>query len=283
MSGEHAFARALAERVVVVLVQPRSAGNVGAAARAMNNAGLRRLTVVDPFAYDPEEARWMAPGCEAVLAGAQFVATVEQALAPCHRVVAATARHRRLGQPVSSPTELARGFFQGPPDQVLGILFGREDTGLTNEEVGRAATILRIPTPDHASLNLAQAVLLTGHALFRHAHEEGMPASGRALAGTGAARWTASLDRPDARDALAEVPSLERAAIEVLRLLGRVGYTRSTRPEKILATTRQVLQDAALSRRKVDALRGMVSRVWWALDHPGTDWTLGRREPGEPD
>jgi TrmH family RNA methyltransferase len=283
MEDAHPLAAALAERLVVILVQPRSPGNVGATARAMKNTGLRRLRVVDPVAYDPEEARWMAPGCEDVLAEAEFVATFEEAVADCHRLVATTARHRRLGQPVWSPTQLAQGFLEGPPDEVVGLLFGREDIGLTNEEVGHAGALLRIPTPEHASLNLAQAVLLTGHELFRLAHAAGMPAGGRSLGGSRGSRKTAALDKPDARDQRAHLPDLEAAGAEVLELLDLVGYTRAARPEKVLATARQLLQEAGLSRRQVDALRGMVSRVRWALDHPGADWKMGRRGQAEPD
>lgn len=152
------------DRVVVVLVEPQQPGNVGAVARAMKNTGLSRLVIVDPPAYDPHRARWMAPGCDDVIANARIVATLDEALEGTHRAVATTARHRKRDQRVIEPRALADEILAD--DRVTALLFGREDYGLSVEHVARCEAIMRIPTPEHASLNLAQAVLLVGHAIF---------------------------------------------------------------------------------------------------------------------
>lgn len=265
----------LHERVVIVLVQPQHPGNVGAVARAMKNMGLWQLTIVDPPpSFDPERARWMAPGAHDLLAAARIVSTLDEGLEGCHRAVATTARHRRYHQPVIEPGKLAERVLD--EDGVTAILFGREDHGLANEDVRRCDALLRIATPEHASLNLAQAALLVSHALFEAARRRGLEADGRSLGGSRQPRATRSLNRTDRRDARADLPALEPLVSQIDALLQRVGYTRGRSPEKLHVTTRTALQGAGLTFRHVEALRGLVNRVDWALDHPDVDWTATR-------
>jgi TrmH family RNA methyltransferase len=267
----------LADQVVVVLVEPQHPGNVGATARAMKNFGLRRLVLVDPPAYDPERARWMAPGCDDVLAEARIVSTLDEALEGVHRAVASTARHRRQGQPVLEPTAAADSIFDDP-ERVHAILFGREDFGLSAEDTRRCEALLRIPTPEHASLNLSQAVVVVAHTLFEGARSRGLSATGRTLGGSRSERTTRSARPRSSRDRKADLVQIEPAADELVELLDRVGYLRGTPASKVLLTARQALQRASLAVRHVEALRGMVSRVGWALDHPEIDWKQSRRD-----
>lgn len=269
----------LTDHVVVVLVEPQHPGNVGAAARAMKNMGLHRLTLVAPPAYDPETARWMGPGCDDVLSAAQIVATLDEALHGVHRAIATTARHRRLGQPVLEPRDVAIvAHDEALAGRTTALLFGREDFGLSATDVARCESLLRIPTPEHASLNLAQAVLLVSHALFEEGRSRGGTATGRMLGGSHGTRSTASKDRGDRRDRAADLPAIEPAARELVDVLERVGYLRGVPREKVRLTARQALQRAAISVRHVEALRGMVRRVDWALDHPGIDWQRTSRD-----
>jgi len=267
----------LAERVVFVLVEPLHPGNVGATARAMKNMDLRQLALVAPPAYDPERARWMAPGCADLLGQMRIVADLDQALVGTHRAVATTARHRRDGQRVLEPRQLAEQLLDDPEDRVTAILFGREDFGLSREHVRRCDDLLRIPTPEHASLNLAQAVMVVAHDLFEAARSRGLVASGRMVGGRKQPRATRALRRTGGRERRADLPEMEPAVQELVELLVRVGYTRSASPEKVALTARQALQSAGLSLKQVDALRGMVSRIGWALDHPELDWKATRR------
>jgi TrmH family RNA methyltransferase len=266
-----------ADRVVIVLVQPQQSGNVGAAARAMKNMGLERLVIVDPPAYDPERARWMAPGCDDILARMRIVKTLDEALSGVHMAVAATARHRRYDPRVLSSAELANEVVGLDGDQVVAILFGREDSGLDNDAVFRCGRVVRIHTPDHASLNLAQAVLVIAHDLYEAARSAGLAGgSGRMVGGRAAYKSTGSLQRKDARGEVADLPALEPGVEAIVGLLERVGYTRAANPTKVSLTTRQALQSAGLSVKEVHALRGMISRVEWALDNPTLDWKAGK-------
>ncbi|MCA9571187.1 MAG: hypothetical protein KC656_25280 [Myxococcales bacterium] len=271
------------ERVRIVLVQPQHPGNVGAAARAMVNMGLSDLVVVDPPALDMESARWMAPGCESLLASLRIVSTVREAIADCHVCVASTARHRRRGQPVLDPPALATRIRE-QDDRRFALLFGREDFGLSNDDVMHAEAILRIPTPEHASLNLAQAVLLVSHALFEEARHHGLKvATGRTLGGSRGTNTTASKSKPGKRDRPAELERIQPAVDEILQLLDTVGYFRATPEEKVRLSASHALQAGGFSVRHVEALRGMVNRVRWALEHPDADWratSSERREDG---
>lgn len=263
-----------ADQLVFILVQPQHSGNIGAAARAMKNMGLHRLVVVDPPALDLMRVRWMAPGCDDVVAGMRITATLDEALEGVHEAIATTARHRKGHQPVVDPAGFAEDFWSADPDDetVTAILFGREDFGLSKADSDRCRRLLRIPTPEHASLNLGQAVLLIAHAWFETGRLRGLAeAPGRSLGGRRGAKPTAALQGGDRRDERADLPRIEPAADALVDVLDRVGYFRSTPPERVRQTARAAIEKAAPTLREVDALRGMIARVSWALDHPEAD------------
>jgi TrmH family RNA methyltransferase len=240
------------ESVVFVLVEPQQSGNVGAAARAMKNMGLGRLVIVNPPAFDPEQARWMAPGCDDMIERLRIVPTLDEALAGVTRVIATTARHRKHDQPVLEPRQAA---VQGLDGGVTAVLFGREDDGLDAATVARASALLRIPTPAHASLNLAQAVLLVANAWFEEARSRGLRATGRPVGGrtTKPTTWLEPHERP------ADVSEMEGAVQDVLAVLSGVGYAAA--PEKVAITVRSALQRAQPTLRELNALRGMLKKL----------------------
>lgn len=264
----------LAQDVVFILVSPQTSANVGAVARAMRNMGLERLIIADPSpSFDPQRARWMAKGATDLIDHMLIVPDLDTALEGVHRVVASTARHRRDGQTVHEPDALAEQIFDDPPGTVTAILFGREDVGLTRDEVHRCESLLRIATDEYASLNLGQAALLIGHDLFQTARRRGLVATGRTLGGLKGTKHTTSLQVPKPDDAVAHITELEPAVTELIALLERVGYTRSHTPEKVGMTLRAALQHGRVARKNVYTMRGMIARVQFALDHPGEDWT----------
>jgi tRNA/rRNA methyltransferase len=163
---------------IVVLVEPQLGENIGAAARAMGNFGLKRLRLVKPRQGWPNpKATVMAAGADAVLESAQLFDTVEAAIADCTMVLAATARAHDQAKAVVSADEAARLMAEdvGRGEQVA-ILFGRERNGLENEEVALADRIITLPVnPAFASLNLAQAVVIIGYEYFKHATGGALP------------------------------------------------------------------------------------------------------------
>lgn len=268
----------LADHVVVVLVQPQHPGNVGTAARGMANFGLRQLVVVDPPpSFDPETVRWMAPGADVVLDRLRIVRTLDDALEGVHHVVGTTARHRGDGQKVQAPDGFAEGVFAAPAGHTTALLFGREDTGLPREATVRCASLVRIPTDAHASLNLGMAVVVCAHQLFEAARREGLAAPGRILARETGARSTRALEKRG-RSPLADVPTLEPAIDEVMTLVGRVGWLKTRSDAKTASLLRAGMQQARLTERQVHAIRGAVRRLRYALDHPEIDWSLTRKQ-----
>jgi len=156
---------------IVILVEPQLGENIGAAARAMGNFGLKQLRLVKPRQGWPNpKAKVMAAGADAILESAQLFDTVEAAIADCTLVLATTARAHDQAKPVVSADEAARLMAEdvGRGEKVA-ILFGRERNGLENEEVALADRIITLPVnPAFASLNLAQAVVIIGYEYFKH-------------------------------------------------------------------------------------------------------------------
>ncbi len=172
MAGTDRSRTPLSGGPAVVLVGPQLPQNIGAAARAMANFGLDDLRIVAPREPFPNDtATSFAAGAVHILEAARVFATVEEAVADLAFVVASTARERGQAKPVDAP-EAALAHVRAAMDagMTAGVMFGRERTGLHNEEVALADRILTFPVnPAFASVNLAQAVLLVGYEWIRGA------------------------------------------------------------------------------------------------------------------
>lgn len=155
----------------MLLVRPQMGENIGAAARAMWNFGLDRMSIVAPRDGWPNpKAVAMASGAGRLLDEARLFDTTVDALADTNFVMATTARVRDLTKPIFSPehamAEAARRIAEG---QNVAVMFGPERAGLENEDIARANAIISVPVnPKFASLNLAQCVLLISYELQRH-------------------------------------------------------------------------------------------------------------------
>jgi tRNA/rRNA methyltransferase len=159
---------------VIILVEPQLAENIGMTARAMANFGLTELRLVKPrdgwpVHGLPKGAHQAASGAVHILEQAKLFPDARAAIADLNRVYATTARNRGQMKRVYSPAEMmpdtAARISAG---QRVGILFGRERTGLENDEISLADAIITYPVnPQFASLNLAQAVLLAGYEWFK--------------------------------------------------------------------------------------------------------------------
>jgi len=151
---------------VFVLVRPQLGENIGAAARAMWNFGLRRMRVVAPRdGWPNERAVATASGAGGLLDEAVLTDTTAQAVADLSCVYATTARPRELTKPVMTPEEaVADMVARTAAGEKVGVLFGPERTGLEQDDVVRANVIVTVPTnPAFASINLAQATLLMAY------------------------------------------------------------------------------------------------------------------------
>jgi TrmH family RNA methyltransferase len=155
------------ENIHVVLSHTTHPGNVGAAARAMKVMGLSRLKLVNPQKYPSAQATERASRATDILANAETFDDIEKALADCQLVVGTSARTRSLPSKLITPRELISVIEADPQRAPVALLFGTENSGLTNEELHLCHYHVCIPTnPEYSSLNLASAVQLLAYELY---------------------------------------------------------------------------------------------------------------------
>jgi tRNA/rRNA methyltransferase len=234
----------------IVLVEPQLGENIGAAARAMANFGLRDLRLVAPRdGWPNHKARPAASGAVHVLDEARVYATAADAVADLRFVYATTARSRDLPKQVLGPreaiAELRDRFAAG---QATGILFGRERWGLTNDEVALADAIVTFPVdPAFASLNIAQAVLLMSYEWMQSGLSGALPAR-------------------------SAVPEIDLAPAPKAHLFGLMehleaaleptGYFRTPDMKPTMVhNLRAILQRAGLTAAEIDVLHGVVAAL----------------------
>ena len=229
----------------IVLVRPRQPGNVGAAARAIANHGLGRLVLVAPPAFDPERARWMAPGAHSVVDEARIVGTLAEAVTEHQHVIGSSGRPRRWRRPVLSPWEVGSATVADP--RPTALVFGQEDFGMSNDDLALCSALLTLPTAGHDSLNLAQAVTVTASWLL--------------------GAWCQDRDRDKAPASPPPgVPMGLRQGLvqDVLEVLGASGYL-DNRPDAMVRSTLHQLAAKLETLEEARMLRGMLKPVRWKL------------------
>lgn len=229
--------------VRIVLVGTTHPGNIGAVARAMRNMGLERLSLVAPREFPSEQATARAAGADAILAAARVCATLEEALADCRFVVGASARLRAVAWPELSPREAAQRLLAEGRQGEAAVIFGRESSGLTNEELGRCHALLHIPTdPEFNSLNLAMAVQVVAYELRLALLEDSVPARERG-------------------DTLASAEDMERLYEHLERTLVAARFLNPTNPRHLMLRLRRLFNRALLEEKEVRILRGVLSAL----------------------
>jgi TrmH family RNA methyltransferase len=156
--------------VRVILIRPRYKGNLGFAARAMANFGIRDLVLVGPRGdKDSAEARERAAHAVDILEGARVVETLDEALSSVELAIGATAR-ARPSKGTLTPAELAHRLVGG---MVYGLVIGPEESGLSEADLARMDLIVRIPcSEDYPSMNLSHAVAILLYEMTRTTHEK---------------------------------------------------------------------------------------------------------------
>ena len=158
------------ENIRIVLVEPSHPGNIGAAARAMKTMGLGQLALVNPLRFPDPQAQWRAAGAADVVDRCRIFDSLDAAIAECRWVVGTSARERRIPWPAGDVRETAAAVVEHACAGAVAILFGRETSGLTNDELQCCNQHLRIPaSPDYPSLNLAMAVQVVAYEIYRQA------------------------------------------------------------------------------------------------------------------
>jgi tRNA/rRNA methyltransferase len=230
--------------VSIVLVEPQNPGNVGMVCRAMKNMGLSQLRLVNPCQTDHPEALKFAVSARDLLESATSFSSLREALADSPFSVATTRRHGKYRQEIFTPEEIAAKISGAEGVGGVALVFGREDSGLTTDEVALCRWHATIPAGDFGSLNLAQAVLIFAYELFR------------AAGGT--------VHRQERAPAPAE--DLETLYDHMERALLHIGFLNPQNPGHIMRTLRRIYARAELDSREVAVLRGMMAQIDWAAN-----------------
>ncbi|MGO9611849.1 MAG: RNA methyltransferase [Dissulfurispiraceae bacterium] len=154
------------ENVSFILVEPKEPGNIGACARVMKNMGFKNLCIVKPPAVMMQEARWFAHNSEDVLEGASVFHRFEDSIKEQSLIVGTTRRTGKRRGLIMTPEEGATRLVSTSHNNKVAILFGREDRGLLNEEIGECGFLISIPaSKEHPSINLSHAVAIVAYEL----------------------------------------------------------------------------------------------------------------------
>lgn len=234
----------------IVLVRPHYSGNVGAVARAMRNMGLRDLALVNPGRFWRTQADMMAVHARDVLDTMHLFPSLREAVADCGLVIGTTCRPGLYRDGAVTPRLLAPHIVTMAQANRVALVFGPEDSGLTNSDLQLCHQLITIPTdPTFASLNVAQAVLLCCYEVFLAA-QDGAEATPRPLA----------------------VAERQELMYEKLKsALLKIGFLHGDNPDHIMFALRRILGRAGLEERDVRILLGMARQIDW---YAGGGWRV---------
>ena len=268
------------DNLCIVLVRPKYSGNIGAAARAMWNVGVHNLRLVAPAAFRRQEADTMAVHARELLDTMRTYASVREAIADCHLVIGTTCRPGLYREDTQSPRSIAPQIVQTLSANQVAVVFGPEDTGLTNTDLRYCHRLVTIPTaPTFSSLNIAQAVLVCCYEIFLAVQERESPQT--QIQGLGqnieqnlglALDRTAAADLADKQfsDETAQSPRVlavaERQEFmydKLQQALLSVGFLHRDNPEHIMFALRRILGRAGLEDRDVRILLGLAHQITW--------------------
>lgn len=228
----------------VVLVEPLYGGNVGAVCRAMANTGMVDLALVNPRRLDMDEARMMAVHATDILDGRTECTTLAEAIADCGAVMGTSCRGGLYRAHARSPRGWAPKALEVSETGKVALVFGREDKGLTNEELALSTQIITIPTADeYKSLNLAQAVMVCCHAIFVAAGE---------------------YEPPEEKSVEAPSEIRERMFEMWKETLFDIGFFKEDKSRHMMMGLRRVLARGTLTIDDAKILMGIAKQAQWA-------------------
>lgn len=228
-------------RLRIVLVEPQEAGNVGAVARAMKNFGFGELWIVGTHPQLLPVAGWWASGADDLLAAAHFAPTLLDAIGDAHVTVATTSMRGRTTPVTFSPKTLAAKFASLANDQTLALVFGREDSGLTREELVLCQHTAAIPANARfPTMNLAQSACVFCYEL-------------------------SSIEPAEAPRALPDAATIERIHERARALLLATGFLHENNPDRIYDDLRAIVARAELDEREATIALGILRQLEWAL------------------
>lgn len=236
------------DNVCVVLVEPQDPVNIAAVVRAMKNMGVQQLRLVNSVEYDASRVERVAHDTRDIVARIRHFDSLDAAIADCVFAAGFTARRRKAKWKLVTPRDVALPMLAAAVDEPVAVFFGREDHGLSNESLDRAHAVVTIPTSDHPSLNLAQAVLIALYELHLAAD----------------ASRTLAPPRKDAPPASAE--QLQRYFTDADKALASIDFFRTRNEALVLRSLRSLTYRAAPDAREIDMLRSIAIEVMRAIE-----------------
>ena len=234
----------LLNSVKVVLVGTTHPGNIGATARAMKNMGILDLALVEPKEFPSDVATFRSKAAKDILEKASVHTSLEEAISECELVVGTSARGRTVPWPVLNPREAAEEMHKSSLNGKVAIVFGREDRGLTNEELGLCNFHVHIPSdPEYSSLNLSQAVQILAYEIRlsylqdRHVNKE---------------YWDVEL---------ANNEQTERLINHMDELMQEVDFYDVENPRKLLVRVRRFFKRSKIDVMEANIFRGLFSTI----------------------
>lgn len=231
------------ENLHIVLVGTTHPGNIGATARAMKTMGQRNLYLVAPKIFPSAEATARATGADDILAESKVFPNLKAAIADCELVIGTSARKRTIPWPMLYPRDCAEKVYENNSTSIA-IVFGRENSGLSNEELELCNYVLQIPTDsEYSSLNLASAVQIVCYEIYllrMQADNSGIVEKDTKLV---------------CRDKMEQFYThLEECMIEI-------GFHDENNPRKLMHRMRRLFNRIQLEESEWSILRGFLSRI----------------------
>jgi len=232
-------------QLVFILVGTTHSGNIGAAARAMKNMGFSKLRLVDCCAHLTKDALARASGADGVLHDAMRYNTLDEAVADCHGVIGTSARDRHLAVPVMACRDVASEIAsQATTTNTLprtAMVFGRERSGLSNEEMDRCTRLLRIPcNPQFSSLNLGAAVQVVAYECAQ-------------------ALQSVTLDPSIEHELVANSDAMHHFYEHLHRVMVETGFLDPENPKQLMRRIRRYFERNRPSDSELNILRGILS------------------------
>ena len=231
------------ENIRIVLVEPQHPGNIGAGARAMKNMGFNDLWLVNPKRFPDPQADWRAAAATDLLEDSNICSTLNNAIEDCQLVIGTSARARSIPRPSIFAKELSDLISRHPSELKVAILFGREDSGLTNEELELCHYHLQIPShEDYPVLNLAMALQIVAYELF-------ISASGK------------QKKEPEWDRAIASSSEVEMMLEHLEQVLFESEFLDRQNPGKTLVRLRRMFMRIKLDETEVQMMRGILKHL----------------------
>ncbi len=223
----------------IVLINTSHPGNIGAVARAMKVMELSSLYLVEPKLFPSAEATARASGADDVLASAVVCESLPEALAGCRLVIGTSARSRNIAWPLLTPRECAEKLTAESTHGDVALVFGREHSGMTNEELECCHELVNIPSnPEYSSLNLAAAVQILAYEL----------------------KLAEGVTKPEAEvRALATADEMESFYIHLETTLTELQFLDANHPRKLMRRLRRLFNRAEPDKTEMNILRGILS------------------------